>query len=189
MSLKQLRRKCRHCRKFFFPDYRHRFTQRYCATPECRRACKAALQRRWLRKGTNRDYFRGAKAVQRVREWRQRHPGYWRKKPPVSQSGQAPHTQSVNPKHESCIVPAAAPRTLQDFCLAEDPAFIGLLSMLTGSTLQEEIELTARRVLLQGRNILGLARPASSQTQTVLNTYASQTNPPARPAATDPRQL
>jgi hypothetical protein len=33
--------------------------------------------------------------------------------------------------------------------------------MITGSTLQEEIELTARHVLLQGQNILGLALPGS----------------------------
>ena len=67
MRLKQVYRKCRHCRKFFFPDYRHRLTQFYCGAPDCRRACKAALQRRWLRKGKNRDYHRGEKAVQRVR--------------------------------------------------------------------------------------------------------------------------
>ena len=57
--------------------------------------------------------------------------------------------------------PPATASTLQDSCLAQDPAFIGLLSMITGSTLQEEIELTARHVLLQGQNILGLALPGT----------------------------
>jgi len=189
MRLKQVHRKCRHCRKFFLPDYRHRLNQFYCCAPDCRRAAKAALQRRWLRKGKNRDYHRGDKAVQRVQEWRKSHPGYWKKKPPVSRAPQAAQVQALNPKHESCNAPVATPSPLQDFCLAQDPAFIGLLSMIMGSTLQEEIEVTARRVLLQGRNILGLALPGSSQTKTVLNPYDPQTNPAARPAAADPRQL
>lgn len=171
MPLKQIRRKCRHCRKFFLPDYRHRFTQFYCSDPGCRRACKAALQRRWLRKGKNRDYFRGEEAVERVRKWRKGHPGYWKQRILVSQGTQVPQVQIVNPEHESCNVPGVAPSTLKDSCLAQDPAFIGLLSMITGSTLPEEIELTARNVLLQGRNILGLALPGSSQIKTVLNTY------------------
>jgi hypothetical protein len=177
MRLKQFRRKCRHCRKFFVPDYRHRLTQLFCSDLGCRRACKAALQRRWLHKGGNRDYFRVDKAVERVREWRKSHPGYWRQKTFVSHEAQVPQVQAVNPKHESCNAPAAAPSTLQDSCLAADPAFIGLLSMITGSTLQEEIELTARKVLLQGRNILGLALPGSRQTKTVLNDYDPQTHP------------
>ena len=189
MNLKQIRRKCRNCRKFFLPDYRHRFTQIYCSHPDCRRACKAAQQRRWLRKGNNRDYFRGAKAVEHVQQWRQNHPGYWRKKTPLSHGTQVAEVQAANLKLESCNVPAAAPSTLQVFCLVKDPAFIGLLSMITGSTLQEEIVVTARHVLLQGHNILGLAIPGSSQTKTVLNHYDPQTNPPPRPAAADPHQL
>ena len=189
MRLKPCRRKCRHCRKFFLPDYRHRLTQHYCSAPECRRACKAELQRRWLRKGKNRDYFRGDQAVERVRQWRKSHPGYWKKKVPRSQPAQVPQSQPVNPEHESCNVPAATPSTLQDFCLAQDPAFIGLLSMITGSTLQEEIEVTARNVLLQGRNILGLALPGSRPNRTVSNHDDPQTHPPTRPVAADPRQL
>jgi hypothetical protein len=161
MSLKQVRRKCRSCWKFFLPDYRHRSTQLYCFAPECRRACKLAQQRRWLSKGKNRYYFRGDEAVERVRQWRLSHPGYWKKKPPLSQSTQDIQAKAVNLKHESCSVPPAAASTLQDSCLAQDPAFIGLLSMITGSTLQEEIEVTARHVLLQGQNILGLALPGS----------------------------
>jgi hypothetical protein len=189
MNSKPVCRKCRHCRKFFFPDYRHSLTQLYCSAPDCRRACKAVQQRRWLRKGKNRDYFRGADHVERVRKWRQSHVGYWKKKTPISQEAQTPPTQTVNPKHESCNVPAVTARTLQDFCLVQDPDFIGLLSMITGSTLQEEIEVTARRVLLQGHNILGLVPPGSSQAKTRLNAYDPQTNPPARPVAADPHQF
>ena len=38
--------------------------------------------------------------------------------------------------------------------------------MITGSTLQEEIEATGRRLILQGQNILGLKPPG---TQTIVN--------------------
>ena len=53
--------------------------QRYCSAPACRRASKAASQRRWLAKSANRDYFRGPEHVARVRAWRAAPPGYARK--------------------------------------------------------------------------------------------------------------
>jgi hypothetical protein len=37
------------------------------------------------------------------------------------------------------------------------PLFIGLISMWTGSTLQDDILSTARRAVAKGRHILGLA--------------------------------
>ena len=189
MRSKQIRRKCRHCREFFFPDCHHRLTQVYCLEPDCRLACKTAQQRHWLRQGKNRYYFRGDEAVQRVRDWRQSHPGYWKKRTPVSQGTQVTEAQAVNPKHESCNVPIEPPSTLQDFWQTQEPGFIGLLSMITGSTLKEAIVGTAHNVVIQGRNILGLVLPGASQTKTVLNDYDPQTNPPARPTAEDPRQF
>jgi hypothetical protein len=177
MSLKPIRRMCRHCRKFFFPDYRHRFTQLYCLAADCRLACKIEQQRRWLHKGKNRYYFSGQKAVQRVRDWRKCHPGYWKKRNPISQGIQAAEEHAVKPEHESCNVPTATPGTLQDFWQAQEPAFIGLLSMITGSTLQEEIVGTAHNVVIQGRNILGLTLPVPAKPNRV-EKYDSQTNPP-----------
>ena len=61
------RRKCRHCAQLFRPDPRNALHQRYCSAPACRRASKAASQRRWLAKAANRDYFRGPELVARVR--------------------------------------------------------------------------------------------------------------------------
>ena len=72
------RRKCKCCLKLF-PDPRNRRHQRYCSTPACRAASKAASQARWLAAPENQDYFRGPVHVARVRAWRSRHPGYWRK--------------------------------------------------------------------------------------------------------------
>lgn len=158
MSRQQTRRKCRCCTRFFIPDPRNQTRQQYCPQPACRQASKAASQRRWLSKAANSDYFRGAEQVRRVQLWRKSHPGYWRKKDPSSQGTQAVESQSANLSQGSCNVPRGLPGTLQDFCLAQDPAFVGLISMVTGSTLQEDIAATARQLLLRGRNILGCVR-------------------------------
>ena len=72
--------KCLHCREFFVPCPNNRRTQRYCSKPACRQASKAAARARWLQQPQNRSYFRGPENVERVRRWRERHPGYWRKK-------------------------------------------------------------------------------------------------------------
>ena len=73
------RRKCKCCLKLFHPDPRNRRHQRYCSARACRAASKTASQARWLAKPENQSYFRGAVNVARVRAWRSRHPGYWRK--------------------------------------------------------------------------------------------------------------
>ena len=166
MSRPQTRRKCRCCSKFFIPDPRTQDRQRYCSTRACQQASKAASQRRWLSKNGNGDHFRGADEVRRVQLWRKSHPGYWKEKNPSSQGTQAVDGQRTNPDQSSCNVPRGLPGTLQDYCLAQDPAFVGLISMVTGSTLQEDIAVTARQLLLRGRNILGFVIPETMQTTT-----------------------
>jgi len=71
------------CHKLFRPDPRNRHHQRYCAAPRCRAASEAASQARWLAAPKNRDYFRDPVHVARVREWRSRNSGYWRKRRPT----------------------------------------------------------------------------------------------------------
>ena len=189
MSRPHTRRKCRCCTKFFFPDPRSQSRQYYCSQPACRQASKAASQRRWLSKAANRDYFRGADQVRRVQLWRKSHPGYWRKKGPSSQGTQAVESQSANLAQASCNVPRALPGTLQDFCLAQDPAFVGLISMVTGSTLQEDIAATARQLLLRGRNILGCVSPGITQNANPTPCHDPQTSPAARAAASHSPRL
>lgn len=45
---------------------------------------------------------------------------------------------------------------LQDVCLAQNPVFVGLLSVLAGSALQEDIAATINELLFRGQKILGL---------------------------------
>ena len=167
MSHTQTRRKCRCCTKLFVADPRTQDRQRYCSKSACRQASKVVSQRRWFSKNGNGDHFRGAREVRRVQLWRQGHPGYWKKEKPSSQSTQAVDGQTANLGQSSRNVPRALPSTLQDDCLAQNPAFVGLISMVTGSTLQEDIALTARQLLLRGRNILGCVSPETTQTTTV----------------------
>ena len=159
------RRKCCCCKSLFIPDPRTADRQRYCSTPTCQQASKAASQRRWLSKDGNGDYFRGADAVRRVQQWRKSHPGYWKRKTPSPNRTQTVDGQQSEPVQSSCNVPRGLPGTLQDYCLAQDPAFVGLLSMVTGTTLQEDIARTARQLDIRGRNILGCVSPTTTQTQ------------------------
>jgi hypothetical protein len=52
-------RKCLCCCELFRADPRNLHHQKYCSKAACRKASKAASQRRWLAKAENRDYFRG----------------------------------------------------------------------------------------------------------------------------------
>ena len=77
---RQRRRRCLCCRAWFITDPRKRGQQQYCSNERCRKASKAASQRRWLGKSENKSYFRGPEHVDRVQRWRRDHPGYWRLK-------------------------------------------------------------------------------------------------------------
>ena len=137
-----------------------------------------------MSKNGNGDYFRGPEAGRRVQAWRERHPGYWQPPTPSSGMGQPVNNQAANRGQSSCNVPRGLPRTLQEDCLTQDPAFVGLISMVTGSTLQEDIAATARQLLLRGRNILGFVSPQTNQTN-----YDQQTSAAATTAASHSSEL
>ena len=158
------RRKCRCCMEFFAPECRNAFHQSDCSKPECRRASKAASQRRWLAKPANRNYFRDQENVRRVQEWRQAHPGYWRKKSAPPKATEPLAGQGVAGGRVLVTQPPQSSSTLQDVCLADHPVFIGLISMLTQTTLQEDIASTTRKLEAKGRDILGLGGSSPSQT-------------------------
>ena len=148
-------RKCLHCGEFYQPDRRNLRHQRYCAKPECRKRSKAESQRRWLQRPENQTYFRGPENCQRVKAWRQRHPGCRRKKKAQAPAGlqevcrtQAPEAQGVS----SC----PGPDGLQDLFSMQPAMVVGLISMMTGSTLQEDIALTTRLLLRKGQDILAM---------------------------------
>ena len=151
-------RKCPHCEGFFQPDARNRQRQRYCAKEPCRRASKAASQRRWVSEPANADYFQGADNAARARAWQAAHPGYWKKRPKRSpvilqvvlqepcRAQTAPAAQVTTPDERV---------VLQDDWLRQPPLVIGLIAHLAGVTLQEDIAAMTGRLLAMGHAVLG----------------------------------
>ena len=52
------------------------------------------MQRAWLAKPENRNYFRDTGNAERVRNWQKVHPGYW--KNTMRYSGAVPYKTAVN---------------------------------------------------------------------------------------------
>jgi hypothetical protein len=157
------KRKCLCCGDFFPPDHRNMRHQRYCSKPACRKESKAQSQRRWLQSAENQNYFRGPENRQRVKDWRKRNPGYWRKKNSSSQvplqevfQAQVAHNEEPSPKE--------APDALQDLFSMQPAVVVGLISMMTGSALQEDIVSTVGVLVRKGRDILGV-NPGSKTTR------------------------
>ena len=154
------RRKCKCCLKLFRPDPRNRRHQRYCSTPACRRASKAASQERWLAKPENHDYFRGPVHVARVRRWRSAKPGYWRR---ARRPGRALQDVSMAQAVGSAVETADFVRSpLQDVISAQPAVLIGLIAHIVGTPLQEDIVRTTDRLLRLGRDILALSQSPRS---------------------------
>lgn len=161
-KLRNRKRKCFHCKGLFVADYRNRKRQKYCSKPECRQASKRASQRKWVtsRKGNN--YFKGPYNVLRVQEWRKANSGYWRKKSsdcekPLQDS--LPSQSTLNQSDRD----SSGRNALQDICSLQLPLLLGLISHLTGHTLQDNIEESTRRIIDLGEDILKMYHPKNSE--------------------------
>ena len=151
---KARRRKCRHCNELYTPDPRNRWHQKYCSKPECRQASKRASQQRWLSSDKGAGYFQGPENVARVQQWRAAHPGYWRRV--VAKAADALQdlcsSQLQGGQSDTGTLAVGA---LQDLSVVQPALLIGLIASLTGSTLQDDIAETTRRLVASGRDILG----------------------------------
>jgi hypothetical protein len=154
-------RKCHHCKVLYVPDRRNLHYQRYCAQAACRRHSKAESQRRWQQKPQNQDYFRGSQNSERVREWRRRHPGYWRNKKSAPREALQDVCTSQVPRRQP-FAEAEVSSTLQDVLVMQPAVLVGLISTMTGSALQEDIAATARALFAKGQDILGAKAPAQT---------------------------
>ena len=147
------RKKCYNCNKLFRPDPRNATRQKYCRKPQCRQASKAASQQRWLQRPENQDYFQGSENVERVQEWREAHPGYWRRnrknKPDALQDPLI--TQPTENNHDNVKI---ANDALQDFLIAQPPVLLGLIANITGTTLQENIVMTLQHLQKLGLDLV-----------------------------------
>jgi hypothetical protein len=141
--------KCRNCHKLFRPDSRNQAKQEYCSEVDCRKASKAASQKRWLAKKENRNYFKGADNVKRVQEWRKENPGYWRRGDNALQDDSLEKT-AIDQIDTSKLTEDA----LQDLLAAQSAVLVGLIATVTGDTLQDHIASTARNMQQLGNDIL-----------------------------------
>jgi len=147
------KKKCRNCNCLFVPERRNRNRQNYCGKPECRKASKKASQETWLQKPDNKDYFKGPANVQRVQEWRKRHPGYWkrnRKKETIALQDSLNGQLTDNNRDNDHFTDVG----LQDLLNAQPAVIIGLISNFIGSALQDDIAQTLLRMQQSGQDIL-----------------------------------
>ncbi len=157
------KRKCLCCGEFYRPDHRNLRHQRYCAKPVCRKQAKAESQRRWQQRPENQNYFRGPENSQRVKDWRKRNPGYWRKSEfRDSAPLQEVFQEQVTPNEE--VIAQKTSDALQEVFLMQPAVVVGLISMMTGHALQEDIVATARVLVRKGRDILD-SNPGSETTR------------------------
>ena len=147
------RRACHHCGVGFVPKPHNHKKQHYCGATECQTVSKRVSQARWRKK--NPDYTCGRLAVQRVQEWRAQNPGYWRsKKAPLEKTPLQNNciSQTVDEQLDSATLEEIA---LRDNCITQLPLILGLMSTLSGFTLQEDIDRFGRELHKKGRQILG----------------------------------
>ena len=155
MKVLYRRRKCPHCNQLFVPDPRNRYHQRFCSQPRCQQVRKAAQQRVWSQRPANRDYWRGPQEVERVRQWRRAHPGYWKRgRQRTSTALQV--VSSTQPAVDQPVKPDLVEGALQALSPLQPPWVVGLISLVTGSTLQADIVATHRRLIARGQEILGM---------------------------------
>jgi hypothetical protein len=141
-------RPCAHCGHRFTINPRVGSRHRFCPKPDCVRASQAAARKRWLRKNGGRRYFDGKDNTDRVRTWRDNHPRYWRRESRVQRSKH--HGFVLNRRLASALRYVA----LQDLIDTHLALKIGIISAISGSTLQDVIAKELRRLMLRGHAIL-----------------------------------
>lgn len=147
------KKKCKHCKEFFIPDPRNASRQQYCSKLECRKASKAASQKRWLAKPENKDYFRGDEHKNRVYEWRKKNPGYRKSKTPKTENvfKDSLKTEPPDNKNEKSQITRDV---LQDSLMEQKHVLVGFLSTFTGNVLQDSIDETIIYMRQLGKDIM-----------------------------------
>lgn len=153
MVKRKRKRKCLFCRDIFLPKPNNAWHQEYCKKIKCRKASKAASQRRWLNKEENKSYFRNEDNVKRVQQWRKSHPGYWKRKRSCDKNALQDLANAQDEEKQKDTSPLAS-NALQDLVSAQPAVLIGLIAQITGSTLQDHIAITTSRLGKLGNDII-----------------------------------
>jgi hypothetical protein len=149
------KRKCIHCNEQYIPDPRRRRHQKHCSKPACRKASKRTAQQRWLLSKKGKGYFKGKANVRHVQAWRIAHPEYWKRSKKLTQNA-LQDISSLEPIVTQGDPPDLNAVALQDITTSQPALIVGLISNIVGSTLQDVIMETSRRLIISGRDILGI---------------------------------
>ena len=103
-----------------------------------------------------------------MRQWRQGHPGYWKR--PAKAPGTLQDVLPFQAADNVSLAKTTSPAPLQDFVASQDPLLLGLISHLIDSPLQEVVEQTTLRLLQKGRDLLDMRFGMKSKG----NTYADK---------------
>jgi hypothetical protein len=170
------RKKCCNCKGLFIPDPRNAKRQKYCRKPECRKASKAASQKRWLAKPENQGYFSGPENVKRVQLWREENPGYWRRK---GKNNKDALQDPLNPQpiENNSDKIEFARDALQDFLIAQSPVLLGLIANFTGNALQDDMVMTLQRLQKLGQDIVTNLTHSKGGHYGIQGSHRCRTNP------------
>lgn len=152
----QKKKRCRNCRRLFQPNPRNYKKQQYCSEPACRKASKAASQKKWTLK--NPDYFRNKENVLRVQLWRIKNPDYSERRLKMSglpeESGALQDSIIVKSEEKQIVRRDFMSTSLQDLLILQPAVFVGLIAHITGDTLQENLVASATYMLKLGQDII-----------------------------------
>jgi hypothetical protein len=152
------RRKCIICKKFFIPHPANAYHQQACSSTACQKERQRLSHQQWLSRPENQDHFRGKENVERVQQWRKRNPGYWKRtcrKKSSSTLQEVLNSQVTEAQEDKSEKKDDA---LQEVLTPQHPLLVGLISNLSGGTLQDDIEVFRRRLVERGCDILGQQR-------------------------------
>ena len=149
--IRSKQKECRNCGDIFVPDPRTANKQEYCSKDGCRKASKKKSQNSWLQKPENQDYFRGELNVKRVQEWRRKNPEYWRRKK-CKNALQDPLTSQPLEKTEKIVKPHTI--ALQDLTRSQHIVLMGLITMICGNALQDDIANTLQHLRKTGEDAI-----------------------------------
>jgi hypothetical protein len=70
---------CAHCGQPFIVNPRIGKRHRFCTKPACAEVSHYVANKRWLRRNGGKAFHRGDEAINRVHNWRETHPRYWKR--------------------------------------------------------------------------------------------------------------
>ena len=145
------RRKCQHCKEFYLPDRRNLHHQRYCAEAACRNRAKRKVSAAGCKNRRTKTTSAARKIASVSKSGENAIPVLAQKEPSTPRTVTRSLHDSVAQDEEVKRIEISD--ALQDVLVMQPAVMVGLISMMTGSALQEDIAATTRRCC-KGQDIL-----------------------------------